>query len=234
MNRERAFTLIELLVVIAIIAILAAILFPVFAQARDKARQTACINNLKQMGTALTMYRQDYDGVNARHRLCPDKPADPLCDTTPGATFTGPNEIWWAPYDNSVKPDSTGPYPNYHEGFLQPYIKNTQIFKCPDATQWQVGYAMSYITNGPMGLPDAAVQNPTAFIIWEHGKTPGCADSTQMMSPRGPWLPFDGDANADTHYPARHSSGTVFAKADSSVKWVKRAALKTEYFIATQ
>src|SRR5436309_2116026 len=57
----RGFTLIELLVVIAIIAILAAILFPVFAQARDAARQTTCLNNLKQLGTGLTMYAQDYD-----------------------------------------------------------------------------------------------------------------------------------------------------------------------------
>jgi prepilin-type N-terminal cleavage/methylation domain-containing protein len=58
-----AFTLIELLVVIAIIAILAAILFPVFAQAREKARQTACISNLKNIGTATMMYIQDYDEI---------------------------------------------------------------------------------------------------------------------------------------------------------------------------
>jgi len=58
---KRAFTLIELLVVIAIIAILAAILFPVFARAREQARKTTCLSNLKQIGTAALMYVQDYD-----------------------------------------------------------------------------------------------------------------------------------------------------------------------------
>jgi prepilin-type N-terminal cleavage/methylation domain-containing protein/prepilin-type processing-associated H-X9-DG protein len=69
MRRAKGFTLIELLVVIAIIAILAAILFPVFAQARDKARAVTCLSNLKQMALGLRMYAQDYDELYPPHRL---------------------------------------------------------------------------------------------------------------------------------------------------------------------
>src|SRR3569833_3397229 len=70
-HARRGFTLIELLVVIAIIAILAAILFPVFAQAREKARQTACLKTEKQIGMAIHMYCQDYDEVYPAPYLIP-------------------------------------------------------------------------------------------------------------------------------------------------------------------
>ena len=76
-RRAAAFTLIELLVVIAIIAILAAILFPVFAQAREKARQTSCLSNMKQMGTGIMMYVQDYDETYGQAYFYKDDKGEP-------------------------------------------------------------------------------------------------------------------------------------------------------------
>ena len=98
--KKSAFTLIELLVVIAIIAILAAILFPVFAQAREKARAISCISNTKQIGLGLIMYSQDYD-----------EQLVPAWIGYPTVGFPG-NARWM--------------------DVVQPYVKNTQIFSCPD------------------------------------------------------------------------------------------------------
>lgn len=102
-RRIRGFTLIELLVVIAIIAILAAILFPVFARARAKARQAACMSNLKQLATATIMYAQDYDGVMPMWGFG-GSDAD---DTVAQGAFT------W-------------------DTVVLPYMKNQQILQCPD------------------------------------------------------------------------------------------------------
>src|SRR5262249_35512674 len=99
--RRGGFTLIELLVVIAIIAILAAILFPVFAQAREKARSAACMSNLKQLGTAAVMYQQDYDGAFV-----------PNFYYNGGTSAFGGPLFWW--YD-----------------LLQPYMKSDPLYTCP-------------------------------------------------------------------------------------------------------
>ena len=106
MNRKSGFTLIELLVVIAIIAILAAILFPVFAQARDKARSASCLSNTKQVGTAVLMYAQDYDEYIPRNAH-PD----------PGRVAEGAHFV-----DCST--------PRWMD-VIYPYIKNEQVFNCP-------------------------------------------------------------------------------------------------------
>src|SRR4051812_36152943 len=106
MSRRRGFTLIELLVVIAIIAVLAAILFPVFAQAREKARQSVCLSNVKQQGHAVMMYAQDYDET-----IVP----------------------WWVENKVPTNPPGWAIYFYWYVNLL-PYVKNIQIFRCPSAS----------------------------------------------------------------------------------------------------
>ncbi len=233
MTRGRAFTLIELLVVIAIITILAAVLFPIFQKAKEQAKKATCISNMHQLGLAISIYRGDYDDVNPRYRFCPDRIGDELCYNIPNPTlFTGPREVWWAPYDNSVAPDSPGPFPNFREGTVSPYVKSLQIFKDPTEQYWQVGYAMSYITEGPMGRADSSLANPSALFVWDHRRTPGCADTRAgFIGP--PWTPFPPDADSQhTHYPTRHTDGFVGLTSDTSAKWRNPLSLKISDFIA--
>src|SRR3954470_22632793 len=109
MQSRRAFTLIELLVVIAIIAILAAILFPVFAQAREKARQTTCLSNMRQVGLGLQMYTQDYDETLPWNRADVDffgKPNAVLNYLSAIIPYTKNRAIFKCP--SSVDPSSLG------------------------------------------------------------------------------------------------------------------------------
>lgn len=142
--RSSAFTLIELLVVIAIIAILAAILFPVFAQARAKARQAACLSNMKQIGIAIMSYTQDYDELIV--------PSENYPLGTPGNTK---GIISWP-------------------SMIYPYVKNGEVFVCPSADEstfrpdpkqlaatnrLYVGVTLGdgSTLNGPDGLPNQKV-----------------------------------------------------------------------------
>lgn len=119
---KRGFTLIELLVVIAIIAILAAILFPVFAQAREKARQTQCLSNAKQLGTAVIMYMGDWDDC------FPSVPDDAA--TAAVTDVSGP---WQGFHPNVFRNAAVNNYIK-NIGFvaqLKPYVKNSSMFICP-------------------------------------------------------------------------------------------------------
>jgi general secretion pathway protein G len=116
---RRGFTLIELLVVIAIIAILAGLLFPVFARAKEAAKKTACVSNLKQIGSAITMYMSDYDDIFPNALDASDK---------------------WAPEIWAGQPEFQAmiPYMPLMCDVLQPYIKNKDVFHCPADTGTQV------------------------------------------------------------------------------------------------
>ena len=149
MSRKRGFTLIELLVVIAIIAILAAILFPVFAKAREKARQSSCLSNTKQLGLAVMQYAQDYDEVL------------PIC------VYVTPTTYWYQviqPYIKSTQMLFCPSRKNYNTSLSYGWNycgwSNT-------AADWGLGFqAMADPRGGPVAM--AAIQDPAnMFMIGE-------------------------------------------------------------------
>jgi prepilin-type N-terminal cleavage/methylation domain-containing protein/prepilin-type processing-associated H-X9-DG protein len=157
-NRRTAFTLIELLVVIAIIAILAAILFPVFAAAREKARQTQCVNNLKQIGLGILQYAQDYDEFF------------PMADVRQCYGSAGQNAV------GSAMPGSycEGQCNNINTMWMDaiyPYTKSTAIYYCPDGpTQWQAAWQNNEMCNLAKGTPGASygyIANTNVLPIWD-------------------------------------------------------------------
>jgi prepilin-type N-terminal cleavage/methylation domain-containing protein/prepilin-type processing-associated H-X9-DG protein len=171
MHKRSGFTLIELLVVIAIIAILAAILFPVFAQAREKARQVSCLSNMKQIMTGQLMYVQDYDEtfplsrVNTKSANSSDYIGQGASTCAGGNSDPNPSYTWRAA--------------------VQPYIKSAQVFACPSNEQseatvegckeFQLGIHRSYAWNGnvfnvsnngqSVGITLAALTRPSNVLL---------------------------------------------------------------------
>jgi prepilin-type N-terminal cleavage/methylation domain-containing protein/prepilin-type processing-associated H-X9-DG protein len=221
---HQGFTLIELLVVIAIIAILAAILFPVFARARENARRASCQSNLKQLGLAFMQYNQDYDGGFPNAYISDS--------TTPNMGRFHSTLLFW---------------PN----LLYPYHKSVQVFACPSQS---VGTNTPYFGNygvnelicpseGTAPLKDSAITSvATKYLAMDAGSYR--MHPSYVITPQASfwYLPGEGDilniplpTNAtfttgleSDFFSGRHFGGVNIAFADGHVKWLKSETVINE------
>ena len=201
---RKGFTLIELLVVIAIIAILAAILFPVFARAREKARQASCSSNLKQLATAWLMYAQDYDEL-----VCPSY----------DGVGTNPWRMWvWT---NAGELDSR----------LMPYVKNAQLFKCPSDPTALSTYGINYLMTsyalyplseyGHGGCPMAKIKRPAEILVFTDSRARANSHCYYIGNAYFPGYAYRTSGYICGGIDLRHNEGINGAFADGHVKWIK-------------
>ncbi len=208
MNRHRkAFTLIELLVVIAIIAILAAILFPVFAKAREKARQSSCLSNVKQLALAAMQYVSDYDEIFFP-RYVPNISPMPAGAIVWGAAAGQPS-------------------------LLEPYTKNAQIMYCPSLVN-RFGYGYN-LAASMKAL--ATIQRPADMIVfgddtfgsrWYYSPSQGLANwGANFVDPPGT---VDPNIIWGQNCPyGRHNSGVNLAFTDGHTKWMKPEVINNNW-----
>jgi prepilin-type N-terminal cleavage/methylation domain-containing protein/prepilin-type processing-associated H-X9-DG protein len=210
---KRGFTLIELLVVIAIIAILAAILFPVFARARENARRASCQSNLKQIGLGFAQYTQDYD---EKYPLAVSgwRNPPPLQNVpgTPGMEFYSSDGL------------NTGKYASWMDG-IHPYVKSIQLYVCPsgrplapDFGSYGYSYSIAQIAVNPIApLSLSAVKRPAETVL-------SCDmnySSNTYNAEHSYYLAY-GKAGVNAPYDqifVRHFDGANFLFADGHVKW---------------
>jgi prepilin-type N-terminal cleavage/methylation domain-containing protein/prepilin-type processing-associated H-X9-DG protein len=245
------FTLIELLVVIAIIAILAAILFPVFAQARDKARQASCLSNTRQIGTAVSMYLQDYDETypfsddfgNPRYNI-------------KGSPIQGGYRYWGDAIFPYVKNGGSSTMKNGEgTGSYGP------VQRCPSAADWYTGYGYNInlgyypgdqlkpVQKGPVfeGIRLASIAQPAELIVlldnsvpyaWMRNNLKYKHDQAYTLAYR--WFPQQTDTclawydwpesekrfgkPGDGVVSGRHAGGVNSVFADGHAKWVRTGA----------
>jgi prepilin-type N-terminal cleavage/methylation domain-containing protein/prepilin-type processing-associated H-X9-DG protein len=226
--KRKAFTLIELLAVIAIISILASILFPVFARARENARRAGCLSNMKQIGLGVMMYVQDYD------------------EKYPPSA-----------YDTAASDVSA-----YWFGFIQPYIKSTQVFQCPSSGSTSrfdrnYGANQNLFTYKPNGssvnvVSMAAVASTSkTYMIMDYGTYEFAGGlETYVPKPKNAnyvpgigavsgyavtyWeshssAPYKTNTIEDDLKNGRHFGGINIAFADGHAKWEKTATVYGQY-----
>ena len=208
MRKREGFTLVELLVVIAIIIILAAILFPVFARARDKAQQTRCINNMKQMGAACALYEDDYDAY------------------LPGMVTTGETYgyMWKDLMDPYIKSLKGGP-----AGYLE---TEGEVFQCASAPieesaiAWQASRNIGYNLNLRRDTSTSAVKFPSSTLRLTETSQKDPDGDPNAADPGGSWwMPFPDPATAGGFYryaPGWHSGMNDCLWVDGHVSSIPR------------
>lgn len=225
----RGFTLVELLTVIGIIALLTAILFPVFARVRENARRTACQNNLRNVGMAMAQYIQDYDDGMLSGGYYNAEPSP-----------TGWGVGWWYWYD-----------------LIQPYVKNTQILRCPSGVQYYAdppvmghygvnGDVIQNILWGPPLKATKLVAPSVTYMVFDAGQYE--PHSMYCVNPGGPngtmYIPGSEDAGMPQVDPTgpnqiwgalmndykhgRHFGGANVLFCDGHVKWLSTATILLE------
>jgi prepilin-type N-terminal cleavage/methylation domain-containing protein/prepilin-type processing-associated H-X9-DG protein len=236
-SQRSAFTLIELLVVIAIIAILAAILFPVFARARENARRTSCLSNLKQAGLSMMMYVQDYDETYPQTIV--KLPAGTPSSAMPDGIIWVAGYIFW-------------------QQIIAPYHNNFQMFWCPSSSITYNGASPTkpmpgngqYGANALLMPTDfvstvklASVQSAaTTYAIMDWGTYTASSSNALNSGGNVYYMPGLGDAggscasiststspkNVDDCENGRHFNGINVAFADGHAKWLKNSVVVAE------